>query len=191
MPEYSCHSLHPSSSSAPILPVTVTALDQTRVQRRRSQNRASQRAFRERKTRHTENIEASLRDLAETHRLLRVAYQQKADEADALRARVEMLDGDVSTLQVSAKDTGDFAVNLDGDCGAQSVVKLENEDPIASSFNRTEPEMDWDLFPIYVDTASASIPWRDLPYGYICSPICQAKMANIGALMSCKSALTI
>jgi hypothetical protein len=96
MPEYSCHSLHSSSSSAPTLPVLVAALDHTRVQRRRSQNRASQRAFRERKTRYTENSEASLRDLAETHRRLRVAYERKADEADALRARVEMLNGDVS-----------------------------------------------------------------------------------------------
>jgi hypothetical protein len=71
----------------------------------------------------------------------------------------------VSILQVSAKDTLNFAVNLDGDCGEQGVVNLENEDPLAPSFNSTEPEMAWDLFSIYVDTAAASVPWRDLPYG--------------------------
>jgi galactokinase len=123
-------------------------------QRRRLQNRASQRAFRERKIRHTEGLEAKLKELAEMHRVLRDAYQRKVDEVDTLGARVEKLNGKISMLEVSARNGGELFSDPDRDCEG-GVIEVENENPLGWSFDGSELEMAFDWLSNYGDSTPA------------------------------------
>lgn len=60
------------------------------AQRRRAQNRASQRAFRERKERHVKNLEQQLDDLHQQYEELLLAYDQQKEDISSLR--VELLE---------------------------------------------------------------------------------------------------
>ncbi|KAJ9293141.1 transcriptional regulator family: bZIP [Paecilomyces variotii] len=61
------------------------------LQRRRAQNRASQRAFRERKEKHVKGLENQLRDLHEKHQALINSYSRQADEVRRLNERIKSL----------------------------------------------------------------------------------------------------
>ena len=155
--------LHISYSSALLLP-PLPVIDLARIflsyisgpdgtnirQRRRAQNRASQRAFRERQIRHTKDLEAKLNKLIELHHDLRDAYQQKADEVDTLCAHVEELNKEINTLQMSVGCVSD--PNGDGNGG---VVKFENENPFEWNVDHSEPGMAFDWFSIFTDFTPA------------------------------------
>jgi AP-1-like factor len=68
-------------------------------QRRRAQNRASQRAFRERKEKHVKGLEHQLEDLHEKHQDLLQSYTRQADEVTKLNHRIAELNSELQTLQ--------------------------------------------------------------------------------------------
>lgn len=70
------------------------------AQRRRAQNRASQRAFRERKERHVKNLEQQLEDLHQQYEELLLAYDQQKEDLFNLRAEFQDLHPENETLQV-------------------------------------------------------------------------------------------
>ncbi|KAI1614945.1 hypothetical protein EDD37DRAFT_650048 [Exophiala viscosa] len=67
--------------------------------RRRAQNRASQRAFRERKEKHVKGLERQLEDLHEKHQDLLQSYTRQADEVTRLNNRIVDLNGELNTLR--------------------------------------------------------------------------------------------
>ncbi|KAK5078211.1 hypothetical protein LTR64_003382 [Lithohypha guttulata] len=67
--------------------------------RRRAQNRASQRAFRERKEKHVKGLEYQLEDLHEKHQDLLQSYSKQVDEVSRLNARVADLAAELNTIR--------------------------------------------------------------------------------------------
>ncbi|OAL18675.1 hypothetical protein AYO20_11716 [Fonsecaea nubica] len=59
--------------------------------RRRAQNRASQRAFRERKEKHLRNLKATLEQLGQKHRRLLDSYSQQAETVTKLKSQIAHL----------------------------------------------------------------------------------------------------
>lgn len=70
----------------------------TGTQRRRAQNRASQRAFRERKEKHVKGLESQLEALNERHQDLLVSYTKQATHAARLSAQIAQLQAQIKTL---------------------------------------------------------------------------------------------
>ncbi|GAD95284.1 predicted protein [Paecilomyces variotii No. 5] len=69
--------------------------------RRRAQNRASQRAFRERKEKHVKGLEHQLRDLHEKHQSLLHSYSRQADEVRRLNERIKSLSVELDILRTN------------------------------------------------------------------------------------------
>jgi len=67
--------------------------------RRRAQNRASQRAFRERKEKHVKGLEHQLEDLHEKHQDLLQSYTRQADEVGKLNNRIAELTAELNALR--------------------------------------------------------------------------------------------
>ncbi|KIW12168.1 hypothetical protein PV08_09443 [Exophiala spinifera] len=67
--------------------------------RRRAQNRASQRAFRERKEKHVKGLERQLEDLHEKHQDLLQSYTRQADEVGRLTGRISELNAELNALR--------------------------------------------------------------------------------------------
>jgi AP-1-like factor len=72
--------------------------------RRRAQNRASQRAFRERKEKHVKGLEHQLEDLHEKHQDLLQSYSRQADEVSRLNARISQLTAELGSLRTGHSD---------------------------------------------------------------------------------------
>ncbi len=70
------------------------------MQRRRAQNRASQRAFRERKDRHLRSLKATLETLGNKHSKLRESYSQQSEAIVALKGRIAELQSQITTFSV-------------------------------------------------------------------------------------------
>ncbi|KIV92974.1 hypothetical protein PV10_04224 [Exophiala mesophila] len=62
-----------------------------RAKRRRAQNRASQRLFRERKLQYVKGIETQLEELNEKYQDLLVSFKIQADDNAELRSRIAKL----------------------------------------------------------------------------------------------------
>jgi len=75
------------------------------AQRRRAQNRASQRAFRERKERHVKNLEQQLEDLHQQYEELLRAYDEQKEEIFNLRTEMQELHSEPETLQVPGQNS--------------------------------------------------------------------------------------
>lgn len=112
-------------------------------QRRRAQNRASQRAFRERKRSHTEDLQQQLDKLHESHQFLKETYQQNVDELSNMKAYVDELNFEINMLQMKSDAQPGY---LDGSesAGAWKTPKLESppscferryDQPCTTSFN--------------------------------------------------------
>jgi len=69
--------------------------------RRRAQNRASQRAFRERKEKHVKGLETQLEALNERHQDLLVSYTKQADNIVRLSSHIAQLQAQIKTFKVS------------------------------------------------------------------------------------------
>ncbi|KAL1982236.1 hypothetical protein VTN96DRAFT_1605 [Rasamsonia emersonii] len=67
--------------------------------RRRAQNRASQRAFRERKERHLKSVESQLHNLQSLHHDLLQSYNQQAEEVARLKQRIQELTSEIEKLR--------------------------------------------------------------------------------------------
>lgn len=65
------------------------------LQRRRAQNRASQRAFRERKEKHVKGLEHQLEELHEKHQDLLQSYSKQTEEVSRLNVRISELSAEL------------------------------------------------------------------------------------------------
>ncbi|KAL2008311.1 hypothetical protein VTN00DRAFT_8293 [Thermoascus crustaceus] len=74
--------------------------------RRRAQNRASQRAFRERKEKHVKNLESQLQTLHERHQDLLQSYSRQADEVTRLNEKIKELTTEIDLLRNSSNSSG-------------------------------------------------------------------------------------
>ncbi|KAL9604753.1 MAG: hypothetical protein Q9179_001728 [Wetmoreana sp. 5 TL-2023] len=74
--------------------------------RRRAQNRASQRAFRERKERHVQHLEHELEALESKHRDLQKSHSSLGEAKNRLQAEVEQLRNEIKTLRVLGSGAG-------------------------------------------------------------------------------------
>jgi len=70
-----------------------------KIERRREQNRSSQRAYRERKDRHQKELEEQIAQWQHKHQLLSRSYTQQTDEVVRLKSQVDQLHGEISQLQ--------------------------------------------------------------------------------------------
>jgi hypothetical protein len=84
----------------------------TPAQRRRAQNRASQRAFRERKERHVKTLEQQLEDVHRQYEELLRAYDWQKEEIFNLRAQVQDLRSENEIFSVPHNSPLEFASHL-------------------------------------------------------------------------------
>ncbi|ETI26496.1 hypothetical protein G647_03273 [Cladophialophora carrionii CBS 160.54] len=90
------------------LPVTSTSTDSDRSaeshtkMRRRAQNRASQRAFRERKERHLRSLKATLETIGDKHRKLLESYSQQSEAVMKLKGRIAELNAQIAAFSTQA-----------------------------------------------------------------------------------------
>ncbi|KAL8860343.1 MAG: hypothetical protein Q9178_003314 [Gyalolechia marmorata] len=68
--------------------------------RRRAQNRASQRAFRERKEKHVQHLETELSNLESKFHDLKTSHTALGETNEALKAEVEQLKEEIKTMRV-------------------------------------------------------------------------------------------
>jgi AP-1-like transcription factor len=66
--------------------------------RRRAQNRASQRAFRERKRHHAESLQQQVREMQKTHEELLRSFKRKEDEVSELQDKILDLENKIRLL---------------------------------------------------------------------------------------------
>ncbi|MCJ1366014.1 hypothetical protein MMC16_005139 [Acarospora aff. strigata] len=93
--------------------------------RRRAQNRASQRAFRDRKEKHVKDLEHQLEDLGSKHQALLHSYTDLSSANDRLSKEVEKLTAENGSLR-SSRDSSTFSALLtpnefEGFNGAESL----------------------------------------------------------------------
>ncbi|KIW70721.1 hypothetical protein PV04_02964 [Phialophora macrospora] len=88
------------TSQAPSTDSEQTIVPQSKI-RRRAQNRASQRAFRERKERHVKGLETQLELLNEKHQDLLCSYNKQSDTMMKLNRKIEKLTADLKALKTS------------------------------------------------------------------------------------------
>ncbi|KEF52775.1 uncharacterized protein A1O9_11192 [Exophiala aquamarina CBS 119918] len=69
-----------------------------KIERRREQNRSSQRAYRERKERHQKELEEQITQWQHKHQLLSRSYSEQSDEVARLKAQIEQLNSEISNL---------------------------------------------------------------------------------------------
>ncbi|PGH00967.1 hypothetical protein GX51_05516 [Blastomyces parvus] len=81
--------------------------------RRRAQNRASQRAFRERKERHLKSLEGKLQDLHSKHQNLIQSYHQRTEEVQHLNTRIRQLSVELDLLRSATDGTIDDILTPD------------------------------------------------------------------------------
>ncbi|KIW13087.1 hypothetical protein PV08_08274 [Exophiala spinifera] len=72
-----------------------------KLERRREQNRSSQRAYRERKERHQKELEEQISQWQQKHQILSRSYSQQTEEVARLKAQIEQLNVEISNLQVA------------------------------------------------------------------------------------------
>ena len=68
-------------------------------QRRREQNRSSQRAYRDRKERHQRELEQQIADWRQKHQMLSKSYSKQGGEVRRLKSQIEQLTSEIAALQ--------------------------------------------------------------------------------------------
>ncbi|KAJ9632874.1 uncharacterized protein PV06_09785 [Exophiala oligosperma] len=87
-----------SSTSSVVTQVKSSIPD--KLERRREQNRSSQRAYRERKERHQKELEEQINQWQQKHQILSRSYSQQTEEVARLKAQIEQLNNEITNLQV-------------------------------------------------------------------------------------------
>ena len=115
-----------------VVPVSLRAnRGSTYLQRRRAQNRASQRAFRERKEKHAQDLQRQLDELETRHKALQGSYNELgstnkklADELDVLRNRISVAQAshDLAENSPSMKTP----LGPDGELDKKNVTEVED-----------------------------------------------------------------
>jgi AP-1-like transcription factor len=70
-----------------------------KIERRREQNRSSQRAYRERKDKHQKELEQQISDWRDKHQKLAQNYDQQTQEVQRLQQQIEQLSAEIGSLQ--------------------------------------------------------------------------------------------
>lgn len=70
-----------------------------KIERRREQNRSSQRAYRERKDKHQKELEAQIADWQQKHQKLAHTYDQQTQEVQRLQIQIQHLSAEINSLQ--------------------------------------------------------------------------------------------
>ncbi|EXJ86252.1 hypothetical protein A1O1_06622 [Capronia coronata CBS 617.96] len=86
-------------SSASTVVAQVKSSIPDKLERRREQNRSSQRAYRERKERHQKELEGQIADWHQKHKQLSQSYSQQSKEVTRLKMQIEQLNDEISQLQ--------------------------------------------------------------------------------------------
>ncbi|KAI4108542.1 MAG: hypothetical protein L6R37_000978 [Teloschistes peruensis] len=98
---------------------TATMLDKQAISnmriRRRAQNRASQRAFRERKEKHVQALETQLSALEDRHRDLQASHEQMGDKNERLVCEVEGLREEIRGAGGAGGGMNDFDAAVFGE----------------------------------------------------------------------------
>ncbi|KAK2818448.1 hypothetical protein FQN49_007891 [Arthroderma sp. PD_2] len=111
--------------------------------RRRAQNRASQRAFRERKEKHVKGLESQLQTLHEQYQNLLQSYNSQANEVDSLKKRVQELMKVPNELQYSDSSASPICRNgRSPSQGFTTPTKFELPPFTSSSYPTPEPYFD-------------------------------------------------
>lgn len=82
--------------------IAIGKADNGRLKRRRAQNRASQRAFRERKEKHVKGLEFQLEILNEKHQDLQQSYNKQTDNINKLKQRISQLQAALKVMRNSS-----------------------------------------------------------------------------------------
>ncbi|KIW64949.1 hypothetical protein PV04_07248 [Phialophora macrospora] len=107
-------------------PVTSTSTDSepspksNTKMRRRAQNRASQRAFRERKERHLRNLKATLETIGDKHRKLLESYSQQSEAVIKLKSRIAELNAQIAAFSTRSDGELDSSLNYQLQRGCQA-----------------------------------------------------------------------
>ncbi|EXJ77577.1 hypothetical protein A1O3_09804 [Capronia epimyces CBS 606.96] len=86
-----------SSTSTAVTQVANSIPD--KIERRREQNRSSQRAYRERKERRQKELEEQIAQWQQKHQLLCQSYSQQSKEVARLQAQIKQLNDEIFQLQ--------------------------------------------------------------------------------------------
>ncbi|ETN36376.1 uncharacterized protein HMPREF1541_08653 [Cyphellophora europaea CBS 101466] len=70
-----------------------------KIERRREQNRSSQRAYRDRKERHQRELEQQIADWRQKHQMLSKSYSKQGGEVRRLKSQIEQLTSEIAALQ--------------------------------------------------------------------------------------------
>ena len=134
------------------------------AQRRRAQNRASQRAFRERKERHVKNLEQQLEDLHHQYKELRRAYDQQQEEVVNLKAELKALHSKKAALQMPPNSPLDIASKTRAPCfhGEDDMLQYQENDLLGVQTQSLTPTSNFEQ---KVSTSKASNSGEQTPFG--------------------------
>jgi hypothetical protein len=110
------------------------------VQRRRAQNRASQRAFRERKERHLRNLKITLETLGSKHRHLLESYSHQSETVMQLKGRIAELQ---TQIAVASLQTERESGALYAPCHAQPFPEFQQFDAFAVKPTSSPAQSAW------------------------------------------------
>ena len=128
-------SSHPSPTSFPLSPFSAKlTLPLPPFKRRRAQNRASQRAFRERKEKHVKSLETQLELLHEKHQDLLCTFNKQSDSVDKLNRKVEKLKGDLKVLRAATTGRSPLAA-----AAVQGMVRAKASATATTTITTTGP----------------------------------------------------
>ncbi|KAL9100627.1 MAG: hypothetical protein Q9163_004013, partial [Psora crenata] len=98
--------------------------------RRRAQNRASQRAFRERKEKHVQHLERELELLETKHQDLEKSYVEAEGARAKLQREVEELRDELGRVRTrgGGEEEGNSSSSREGSAGVEGVKREEGEE---------------------------------------------------------------
>lgn len=129
------------------------------LQRRRAQNRASQRAFRERKEKHVKLLEDQLQLLHDQHHSLLHSYSQQTMKVSELNEQIEKLTSELNFLRSSYNE---LSTPFAG--GGSGVYLPENlADASSSNFLSSRTEAHGEQF-LFSDQNVDSTPFSQMDW---------------------------
>lgn len=156
----------PNPSYYSVLPIQVAVADTPLIpaQRRRAQNRASQRAFRERKERHVKNLEQQLEDLHQQYEELLQAYNQQKEDMFTLKTKLQEIHSENRILRVPHNSPMEFASTMRASSfqGSEETLQLHQNDLLQPQSQSMTPTSNFDA---RNSTSRGSLSEEHTPFG--------------------------
>ncbi|KAF7503584.1 hypothetical protein GJ744_003612 [Endocarpon pusillum] len=132
--------------------------------RRRAQNRASQRAFRERKERHVKNLEQQLEDLHQQYEGLLKAYNHQKEDIFTLKSKLHEIHSENRTLRVHHNSRMKVASTMRASRfqGTEETLQLHQNDLLQPQSQSMTPTSNFDT---RNSTSRGSISEEHTPFG--------------------------